>query len=172
LGKGDHGDQRTAPAGKSDASGPVDLLLKTTTSSTVQMRAIVGFGVSNAVATDPTALGTNWNFFVVTVSGTTVTLYRNGASVATATGTGSLKTSSAALDFARHDATNAGYWPGLLDGAMLYRQRLLQPREVSALYEETRKGNPERLRWLRLFKLHPDYVAATGRLLATRKKAL
>lgn len=129
--------------------GNVDCLLKTTTSGSIFMRALVGFSTSgNTAAIDTTVMDTNWHRWLVTLNGTLISLYRDGVLAATATGSGTLTTSSAVLDIGRQEAATGAYWGGNVNGLNLWPRIALSANEAMADYCEQLAGNPERWNWL------------------------
>ncbi|MCC7449303.1 MAG: LamG domain-containing protein, partial [Anaerolineae bacterium] len=84
--------------------------------------------------TAPTAATVGqWDHIVMTRSGSTLTLYINGVSVATATASGNLVTTSNVLAMGRKGSNSSGYFNGALDEVAIYN-KALTAAQVQAHY--------------------------------------
>jgi hypothetical protein len=84
-------------------------------------RGTVYIGSNNLTVTSPSIASTiGWTQLVMTRSGTTLTLYVNGAAVATTTASGPLNTSTGMLAIGRTGAVSVDYFKGAIDEVAVY----------------------------------------------------
>lgn len=96
-----------------------------------------------------------WHF-ICAVRDTNV-LYVDGDAVATGVDTNNYGL-DASIDIGSRNSA-AQFFPLTFDGVQIYN-RALTAGEVAALYDETRRGNPERVRWIRPWSLGVTVEAA------------
>lgn len=102
--------------------------------ATNQWRGCVYAGSAGACVLAPgTASTTSWTHLVLTRSGTTVTLYIDGASVGTATLSGALNSTTGTLGIGRVGSNATNYFKGGLDEVALYAGALSAER-IAAHY--------------------------------------
>jgi hypothetical protein len=120
----------------------------------------------------PFAAG-EWFHLAFTDTGSSPQYYKNGVP-ATTGGTGAVQALGASNEssWGRYRAGSTRYWGGGMDGLMIY-DRALTASQVLALYQESRRGNPERWRWLgRRSYFLPVQTAVAGGLLLRRRRVL
>jgi PKD repeat protein len=84
-------------------------------------RGTVYVGSNNLTVTSPSIASTiGWTHVVMTRSGSTLKLYLNGVSVATATASGTLNTSTGMLAIGRTGAVSVDYFKGSIDDVAAY----------------------------------------------------
>lgn len=103
-----------------------------------------------------------WNFIIWAADGLTGgnrKIYVNGRDV-TSGGSGALATGGTfTAAFIGKRSTNSQFFPGRLDGIQLYNYGLTAT-VAAALYDETRRGNPDRWRWVRPWSFGVEVAAA------------
>ncbi len=107
-----------------------------------------GWGVSTNGGSFAT-LGFNdgkWHHGVVTLTSGTWTIYIDGVSKGFTVALTTSTVLAGLLNFGTDPATN-NFYPGLQDGIQIYN-RALPPVEVAALYTESKRGNPNRWKWV------------------------
>ena len=94
-----------------------------------QWRGTVFVGNSNIAVTAPgVASTTSWTHLAMTKAGSTLTLYVNGAAVATTTVSGIVNTSTGILAIGRTGASSSDYFNGQIDEVAVYPTALSAAR--------------------------------------------
>lgn len=105
------------------ANSSLDWTYKTTLGAPVQMRGIVSFSGGSTTVTDPATLDANWHHWVLTCSGTAVTLYKDGVAVGTAVGSGT-RTAFNTNVWVGDQTNNNAPWVGQVDIVLVYNRGL------------------------------------------------
>lgn len=99
-----------------------------------------------------------WHHFALTLSAATTRMFFDGNFIGTF---GTVNYVSDANHFTLgRDVNNGLYAQGLIDGVTLHA-RALADSEVAALYDQSRRGNPDRWRWLSTRYYAPPAAADT-----------
>lgn len=85
------------------------------TDSSGHMRGYVTFSGGGITITDPASLDTNWHLWVITVSGTTVSLYKDGSLVSSSIGSGTRNPGNTALTIGTQYYNGNSWWNGYAD---------------------------------------------------------
>jgi len=93
------------------------------------------------VTAPTTATAGQWDHIVMTRSGSTLTLYINGVSVATAAASGNLVTTTNILAIGRKGSNSSGYFNGAIDEVAIYN-KALTAAQVQAHYAAGRAPAP------------------------------
>lgn len=125
-----------------------------------------GFTSGGFLASGTVALtAAQWNHVVWSRSGTTLSYYVNGRSAGTATLGTNITGANANLGVFSDAPTGTGTpfnnWIGRIGGVWVHN-RSLSAVEVSGFYSQSRRGNPDRYRWLRPWSFGVTQEAGGG----------
>jgi len=111
--------------------------------------------IANTTGTDinltQSWLANTWQHLAVTCDGSNVAVYRNGQNIGSGNvGTGNIGPGMTFAPFQWGGNPSGGGQPfqGYQDDLIVYN-RALSSADVAALYDQARRGNPDRWRWLR-----------------------
>lgn len=100
-------------------------------------------GASDLIVAAPAA--NVWHRIIAVYAGTSFTLYVDGVQAGTGTQTAAAD-GGGAIDFGRYDS--GYYYAGLMDDVQLWPGLALTAADVAADYDQSRRGNPDRWRWV------------------------
>ncbi len=115
-----------------------------TSASDGQVSLYNGSGWTNTTARVDDGL---WHHVAVTNDGTNSNFYIDGALSRSVAHTNP-NTPAGVFQIGLRPSTTGIGFQGIIDGVMLWKTVVLSPSAIAALYAETRRGNPERWRWV------------------------